>query len=197
MATAPSANDLTRQQLDELDALLQRMLALPNTSPESNTPSPISSASTWRTDLPTPTLALRQTPPEPLVPRLRDSNELPFGTPIPGPEPTIPVTDRRSATVAPPNPFATAFRTDPAPMANTAPFSGGEPVPFFLYPLVAFNWAVDTVLGFCGPPGWLLRSGVGKNCLGLAGVGLLAYTAAHVASQQGWITLPFTLPWPR
>ena len=196
MATAPSANDLTRQQLDELDALLQRMLALPNASPEANTPSPISSASTWRKDLPTPTLALRQTPPEPLVPRLRESNELPFGTPIPAPEPTVPVTDRRSA-VPPANPFATAFRTDPAPMANTAPPPASEPVPFFLYPLVAFNWAVDTVLGFCGPPGWVLRSGVGKNLLGLVGVGLLAYTAAHVASEQGWITLPFTIPWPR
>ncbi len=29
MATAPSPNDLTRQQLDELDALLQRMLSVP------------------------------------------------------------------------------------------------------------------------------------------------------------------------
>lgn len=34
MATAPSPNDLTRQQLDELDALLQRMLALPLNKPE-------------------------------------------------------------------------------------------------------------------------------------------------------------------
>lgn len=34
MASAPSPNDLTRQQLDELDALLQRMLSLPLGSPE-------------------------------------------------------------------------------------------------------------------------------------------------------------------
>ncbi|MEO2090860.1 MAG: hypothetical protein ABGY75_15375 [Gemmataceae bacterium] len=34
MATAPSPNDLTRQQLDELDVLLQRMLALPLNKPE-------------------------------------------------------------------------------------------------------------------------------------------------------------------
>ncbi|MBA4064083.1 MAG: hypothetical protein C0501_10300 [Isosphaera sp.] len=33
MATAPSPNDLTRQQLDELDALLQRMLSLPAAPP--------------------------------------------------------------------------------------------------------------------------------------------------------------------
>jgi hypothetical protein len=34
MATAPSPNDLTRQQLDELDSLLQRMLSLPLNQPE-------------------------------------------------------------------------------------------------------------------------------------------------------------------
>src|SRR4051812_40911055 len=34
MATSISPNDLTRQQLDELDTLLQRMLALPLNKPE-------------------------------------------------------------------------------------------------------------------------------------------------------------------
>ena len=34
MATAPSPNELTRQQLDELDALLQRMLSLPLNPPD-------------------------------------------------------------------------------------------------------------------------------------------------------------------
>ncbi|MCS6866745.1 MAG: hypothetical protein RMJ56_09115 [Gemmataceae bacterium] len=43
MATAPSPHDLTRQQLDELDALLQRMLSLPLTPAESSSP-PASSA---------------------------------------------------------------------------------------------------------------------------------------------------------
>ena len=33
MSTSPSPNDLTRQQLDELDSLLQRMLSLPLTGP--------------------------------------------------------------------------------------------------------------------------------------------------------------------
>src|SRR5437763_104284 len=40
MATAPSPNDLTRQQLDELDALLQRMLSLPLNPPDAVTPGP-------------------------------------------------------------------------------------------------------------------------------------------------------------
>lgn len=40
MATPPNPNDLTRQQLDELDALLQRMLALPLNKVEASTPLP-------------------------------------------------------------------------------------------------------------------------------------------------------------
>ena len=38
MATAQSPNDLTRQQLDELDALLQKMLATPLNPPEGAAP---------------------------------------------------------------------------------------------------------------------------------------------------------------
>src|SRR5258706_56503 len=34
MSPKPSPNDLTRQQLDELDGLLQRMLGLPTTGPD-------------------------------------------------------------------------------------------------------------------------------------------------------------------
>jgi hypothetical protein len=63
MAASPSPNDLTRQQLDELDTLLQRMLSLPLNQPEPAvayppppplpdlTPSPVAS---WRADTPTP-----------------------------------------------------------------------------------------------------------------------------------------------
>jgi len=64
MATLPTPNDLTRQQLDELDALLQRMLSLPlNKSesvkvppapplpvPEMPMPSNRPSVSLWRAD---------------------------------------------------------------------------------------------------------------------------------------------------
>jgi hypothetical protein len=52
MASAPSTNDLTRQQLDELDALLQKMLALPLSGPE-NASSPAISRSIL-TELPLP-----------------------------------------------------------------------------------------------------------------------------------------------
>jgi hypothetical protein len=36
-----------------------------------------------------------------------------------------------------------------------------------------------------------------KTLFGLAGLGLLAYTAAKVAQIHGWIELPQELPWPR
>src|SRR5580692_4028630 len=50
MTTAQSTNDLTRQQLDELDALLQKMLALPLNGPDSSAPA--STAATSRSIVP-------------------------------------------------------------------------------------------------------------------------------------------------
>jgi hypothetical protein len=53
-STPPTPNDLTRQQLDELDALLQRMLTLPVPAPEPG-PAPAAPApSAWRMDPPAP-----------------------------------------------------------------------------------------------------------------------------------------------
>lgn len=58
----PSPNDLTRQQLDELDALLQKMLAVPIAPsepvsvPKAYVPEPPSS-SNWRIDPPSPSVA--------------------------------------------------------------------------------------------------------------------------------------------
>ncbi len=60
MATTPSANDLTRQQLDELDLLLQRMLSSPNSTQSRPAPVPTSPlpqppellAPNWRMDPP-------------------------------------------------------------------------------------------------------------------------------------------------
>jgi hypothetical protein len=58
MATSP--NDLTRQQLDELDALLQKMLAVPiapTEAPVAPAPAfPEPPAATWRMDPPSPVL---------------------------------------------------------------------------------------------------------------------------------------------
>ena len=64
-------------------------------------------------------------------------------------------------------------------------------------PFVLFNRALNATLGLFGWPGRMLCSGLVKNLLGLAGLGLLAYTGAKVAQVQAWITLPIELPWPR
>jgi hypothetical protein len=55
MSTSPSPNDLTRQQLDELDSLLQRMLSLPLSGPPEDVPPPAPVVDApappgWRTD---------------------------------------------------------------------------------------------------------------------------------------------------
>ncbi len=192
MAAAPSANDLTRQQLDELDALLQRMLALPLTPAE--TPRPVSLAQA-------PTMRLTTTQVPVVDPPRPAAFEPP---PIPAPEPTTPIIERK--VVAPSTqiramPFPPQPRPTPVvpPLADEIPDEEPtrEPVMFLLWPLVALNWVVDSILGLFGPPGWILRSGFGKNVLGVAGVGLLLYTAAHVGIQQGWFTLPFPVPWPK
>jgi hypothetical protein len=287
MATAPTPNDLTRQQLDELDALLQRMLNLPLTAVDPPPPAPTGgppTAANWRADPPAPgpvphqgadaprspasvelprpparapkvtvtvqpaaevalaapprppTPALAAPPPEPAVPVLpaRPVAELarhpgayapgsaePEPTPAPAvgyPEPAP--ADDGPPIITPPARAAHRGAYAPRPKANAsrvpvtrpgadaphvtaaAPSSTPHsalrtPHSPLLWPLVAFDRAACAVLGLLGPPGWLLRSGFGKNLLGLAGLGLLAYTAAHVAADRGWVTLPAPLPWPR
>lgn len=188
MATAQSANDLTRQQLDELDALLQRMLNLPNSPAEVP-------ASNWRADpagSATAAAPLHMVPlprPEPLAAPV---SKIPTA-PVSPPEPALPLETRDSVVPATPSERKTAANANPA-----APVSDYVPsVPAVLWPLAALNWTVDTLLGWCGPPGRFLRSGLGKNLLGLAGLLLLAYTTAHIASELGWLSLPAPLPWPR
>ena len=69
MATAPSPNDLTRQQLDELDALLQRMLALPLNPPEISSGELMSPGSPSAPPLPDPPRSCRLAWPERCGPR--------------------------------------------------------------------------------------------------------------------------------
>jgi hypothetical protein len=199
MATAPSANDLTRQQLDELDALLQRMLSLPmSTSDAPPAPPPPPASPPWRVDGPSlaQAPAARLTaPPEPLPPPVRPPvfEAPPAPPPMPAPEPTTPIIERK---VIAPSQMPIPVRQTPLPvvppLAEEIP-----PVPFYLWPFVALNWLFDRLVGLFGPPGWLLRSGFGKTVLGFVGIGLLVYTAAHVAIERGWLTLPFPVPWPR
>lgn len=211
MATAPSPNDLTRQQLDELDALLQRMLSVPLAP--ADTPMP---AALNRTDAPPLPPSWRIDPPAPApaasVPHLLLADPLDEPEPLPKPElakppaasrPQAPLPNPKPPTVSEPTKPQAALTPKPKvaapepakPQAPTVP--SAPPVPLPLLPLVALNSAFDAACGLFGPPGKLLRSGFFKQLYGLTGLALLAYTAAHVAQVQGWISLPVVLPWPR
>jgi hypothetical protein len=89
MATAQTTNDLTRQQLDELDALLQKMLALPLNPPEGSAP-PLTASRAMVSEIPLPEM-----PPSP--PRVAPTPS--YTTPVTAPFPIsngIPPTSRRA-----------------------------------------------------------------------------------------------------
>lgn len=251
MATAPSPNDLTRQQLDELDALLQRMLNLPLTAVDPPPPAPAGGSARQlaavggpaapapapaphlaAVELPRPparaprvtvtalpeavptavVVARAEAPPEPAVPVLAAPPAAELAPP-PAPEPMALEADDDGPIITPaalpgraagrsrsparvadaPRPPAPPLPAAPEPASSAPRTPHSNPL---LWPLVAVDRVADVVLGLMGPPGWLLRTGFGKNLLGLAGIGLLLYTGAHLAAGRGLLTLPFPLPWP-
>jgi hypothetical protein len=132
-STTPTPNDLTRQQLDELDALLQRMLSLPLSAPAASPPTPapvpqvqpapsVSLPAGWRSDAPTAT-ATR--PPYFSVGTIEEAEELleqaaamtvplmaataaPPAPPTPAPSPPFPVQNLSDSRLfAPPMPEPT------------------------------------------------------------------------------------------
>jgi hypothetical protein len=146
MATAPSPNDLTRQQLDELDALLQRMLSVPMPT---DTPPPSASARanfesapaladpplppSWRVDppaaprptsfpaspdpLPPPPLIFPE-PPSSVSLRLEASTEAPPATaPVPPAPKQAPKTSAPVSKMTP----APAIAPPPLPKPTTVP----------------------------------------------------------------------------
>lgn len=124
MATAHSPNDLTRQQLDELDALLQKMLALPLNPTDGAAPVATASKATV-SELPLPEMAsspLRSASPSAYTPSI--------STPFPASsnrEMAPPVVWRGDSPSGPPSPQLLAILTPsdptPAPTARKAPGS--------------------------------------------------------------------------
>ncbi|HEV3439134.1 MAG TPA: hypothetical protein VG122_17335 [Gemmata sp.] len=133
MATAHSPNDLTRQQLDELDALLQKMLALPLSPTDGAAPVASSPAASRATvsELPLPEMASSP---------LRSASPLPYTPSIPTPFPASsnremapPVVWRGDSPSGPtPSPQLLAILTPsdptPAPATRKAPSSHSRPV---------------------------------------------------------------------
>jgi hypothetical protein len=218
MATAaPSPNDLTRQQLDELDSLLQRMLSLPLSPPESFAPNaPAQAFAPIPVPVPPPVTPAPVPAPLPVpvpapAPRVFADPVPEPPRPAPEPVPVVPVPAaelwKAPEPVAVPRPVAapvpqveTPAPAKPAPLPFAEPVPAAppsEPVPVLFAPLVAFNAVLNWVLGLFGFPGRVLRSGFVKNLFGLAGLGLLVYTALKVAQIHGLVSLPVPLPWPR
>jgi hypothetical protein len=211
MAATP--NDLTRQQLDDLDALLQRMLALPlnQDEPAATTTALPDPPNGWRTDPPappatshlgrTPAPALALAEPKTLV-RPLSPMELPDPGPAPmafAPSPLLPV---ERARFAPPLEVPIEMRTaSPAPMpfdhfklAELTARPDETPTspslsPLF-WPLFAVNWLLENALKLFGPPGEMLTRPAMKNCLGAVGMLLLIAAGLWAAQGQGWIALP-------
>ncbi len=212
MATAPSPNDLTRQQLDELDALLQKMLTVPIAVDPPPAAAPPALAQpplppSWRIDPPQPAPAtslahlslddpppppLRFDPPAPTPVPPKAAKPAPAPVP-PAPKSAPPTVTAPKVTPAPvPKPVAV-----PQPQRAVTPAPAAPPVPLVFLPFVALNGLFDNICGMFGPPGRLFRAGFFKQLYGLAGLGLIVYTGLHVAQVQGWLTLPLALPWPR
>lgn len=122
MATAPSPNDLTRQQLDELDALLQRMLSIPLNPSESASPPAQPGVVSVTTSSPAgPALATQAPPPTSQAPPPSPTSTWRVDSPPPGPGPlprVIPASPPRSpasseVVSAPPRPGGNSERDAP------------------------------------------------------------------------------------
>ena len=167
MATTTGSSLPTRQQLDEIDTLLRRMLSLPALGTD---PEPIAAA-------PATTYAppnIREIPPavpsapgDPVVhswrvewPQAAPSAPIPqstpgvaaWGWPVPAPGATAP--------------YARAGRPAPGPRFGEAPPPSrlAPPIPGHLWPAVVVNWVFDAS-ALLGPLGSWLR-GSGRSVLG-------------------------------
>jgi hypothetical protein len=182
----------TRQMLDELDALMERMLALPIGDVEPAAP-PDGGPPNARH---TPTLAAKLT----LLPA--PSDEPPLDAPHSGTNPShLPtVAIIRSATAglppsletAAPTPEPLASHVVPPPMVPSADALRTEvPEPpatlagWLILPLLWGNRLFDLGTVLLGEPGSWLRSPGGRGVLGVAGLLLLA--AACVWLMRDWL----------
>jgi hypothetical protein len=168
----------TKQMLDELDALMERMLALPVNDPEECLAPPPLAARLTRLD-----------PPEPVVPPMN----------LLGPPP--------AAEVAPSDPLRRELpiRIEPLPevvtnrlppptllpaielMLDTMPEPNLRPTFWAARPLLWLNQGFDNLAGSLGDFGRGLCTGLGRAALGAAGLAMLTLAVCWgTAEWLGW-----------
>lgn len=160
----------TRQQLDELEALMQRMLELPVNHLDEDAGSPpvgtVLPASPPWPDLPPPEEAVRE-------PR--------FNLPEPKPEPSAEQPVHHDAPPAAPTAILAAAPTVRRPPRHATDDSA------LLAPLLWLNRTFDRTVGRLGKPGRWLRSAAGRTLLGWIGLLCLAAALAlGVFDALGW-----------
>lgn len=205
MAT-PTTSLPTRQQLDEIDALLKRMLSLPALPGEPAEPPPELPPAPAMTY---PTPAIREvpppSPPQPGEPQVREWRVEWSQPPAPQPPPVVawgsPVASAATPTLQPrfdPNPpytapnFATAVPVvDQLPFAMPVGYVPGQPPPSTVKPptavpiqlLVLLNQTFNVLTYLLGPIGTWLR-GAGRGTLGWCGLLMLLAAAVWAAAER-------------
>jgi hypothetical protein len=204
----PASNLPTRQQLDEIDALLRRMLSLPSLAGEPSAAPPASPPTTASVSFPTPTV--REIPPphppaagEPAVqswrvewpqqPAPQPTSMAAWGAPVhPGPEnPRWPA----SAQVhqpTPPIPFGTPVAATPvAPALPVESANKDREIGSVFHAVLALsNGTFNLITYLLGPLGAYLR-GPGRNLLGWIGIAMVVAAGAWAVGE--W----YGCDWPR
>jgi hypothetical protein len=178
---ATPAPQPTRQQLDDLDALLQRMLALP-VNPAAESAPPAAPAFPELPEPPAGNMILSD--PMPSAPPPTAAAPIPWSARPADPVPLpllnpVPAAERRAPVLPPP---------ERAPSPRQGLIASRPPEPsLLLRPVLWLNRQFDGLAFNLGTPGRWLRRPAGRTLLGIAGLALLAAAVALVLlGRIGW-----------
>jgi hypothetical protein len=206
-----SANPPTKQQLDEIDSLLRRMLSLPPLATDAN-------GGTKATDLPPPRVVEYSPPPQYIPPpsiREIPAPQAPAPTDpvvqswrVSWPQAVVPTQAPNSGSVAAWGvPVAPSAPTMPPaaqlPFANPVPAPTQTPTPFFplpaenapskmsplAFPFVALNFLFDIPTYLLGPLGAWIRDD-GRRLMGWLGVLMLMGSGAWAVGEWQGVDWP-------